>query len=690
MVYLLFCVLTMMFSYLASMFLEQLEGGLSYAASENGQALGSRLAAVAERFHVNEYHWAYFAVLLIISLIISYFLTRFLKKYAEGSPVKSYMILHAVLYGAIFVSYGRFSSNYDNYGFDGVDLSFLNRALIFAAEIAAICLISYCCKHADEMSSYRKKWPIVGRIAVSVYIAFALIGRSLFFGDEKAWVCSESGLVIFLMMILWIQPFIEAVLIALHRHAASGQKAASDHKTAAEDTAEAGSVQVDGTGNSVCVLDDRKFRRIIFLISMGIGLIWLAACNPLNFPLDAVVAWKEISGQSMLSVSFPVMIKAFYRLVYLVIPYPWIIGVIQIVISSLLIGMIAGYFCQKGVSQKKLIIACVIFMAIPTNGLFIVTFTSNFYYTAAIVWVTYILIRYGADAGYLADSIPDCIALGLSLLLMYYGRNEGRYVALVLAAILFVVMICRRSWKMTAGFAVLAAGICLIDGVFMNTVQIDKSDFNSSAIQMDMIWAVERYGGRMPESVKSSRDASELYTEYDYDSYADNGLSGMNDDELMKAFIDCIKMNPGIALRERLNKSDLVWNITEGTGSHNVREITFVADNDIGVVRHDNLLTVILVKILYPITIVLCVLDMMLYRSGIWIAVSLIFLLYWGTEHRMKHHFLELLPAYGHAGILMLSLLWQCSRHVYCIQLSIALVIVSELISKPHMDKDIR
>ena len=194
----------------------------------------------------------------------------------------------------------------------------------------------------------------------------------------------------------------------------------------------------------------------------------------------------------------------------------------------------------------------------------------------------------------------------------------------------------------------------------------------------------------MPESVKSSRDASELYTEYDYDSYADNGLSGMNDDELMKAFIDCIKMNPGIALRERLNKSDLVWNITEGTGSHNVREITFVADNDIGVVRHDNILTLMLVKVMYPITIMLCILDMLLYRSGIWIAVSLIFLLYWGTEHRMKHHFLELLPAYGHAGILMLSLLWQCSRHVYCIQLSIALVIVSELISKPHMDKDIR
>ena len=667
MVYLLFCVLTMMFSYLASMFLEQLGGGLSYAASENGQALGSRLAAVAERFHVNEYHWAYFAVLLIISLIISYFLTRFLKKYAEGSPVKSYMILHAALYGAIFVSYGRFGSNYDNYGFEGVDLSFLNRALIFAAEIAAIFLISYCCKHAGEMSSYRKKWPVVGRIAVSVYIAFALIGRSLFFGDEKAWVCSESGLVVFLMMILWIQPFIEALLIALHRRAEAGQKAAS-----------------------VRVSDDRKFRRIIFLISMGIGLIWLAACNPLNFPPDAVVAWKEISGQSMLSVSFPVMIKAFYRLVYLLIPYPLIIGVIQIVIASLLIGMIAGYFYQNGVPQKKLIIACVIFMAIPTNGLFIVTFTSNFYYTAAIVWMTYILIRYGADDSYLADSVPDCIALGSSLLLMYYGRNEGRYVALVLAAILFIVMICRRSWKMTAGFAVLAAGICLVDGVFMNKVQIDKSDFNSSAIQMDMIWAVERYGGRMPESVKSSRDASELYTEYDYDSYADNGLSGMNDDELMKAFIDCIKMNPGIALRERLNKSDLVWNITEGTGSHNVREITFVADNDIGVVRHDNILTFMLVKVMYPITIVLCILDMLLYRSGIWIAVSLVFLLYWGTEHRMKHHFLELLPAYGHAGILMLSLLWQCSRHVYCIQLSIALVIVSELISKPYMDKDIR
>lgn len=650
------CAITMIALIYELLFFQQISGGITYGKAGNGKALGSRIAEISSKMGFDRYHGVYVILIVIVAVLFGMLLTKKLNRIISKAKYKTLMFLHALFYGVIFVSYGGFTSNYNNYGFNGINLSFLNQGIIFLVELTGICLIPYCYNNLKILQKYRKKSIVASWIAASIYIVFAFVGRSLFFDEKKTWICDEITVLIFVMMVIWIQPYIAGILVFCERYSLS--------------------VKVEHDKN---IIPEKKLNQTIFFISCGIGLLWLIACYPGNFPPDAIDAWGEIEGVSSLSTAFPVMIKIIYRVIYHFIPNPVIAPIIQIILSALMLSTVGEYFHGKGFSAKKIVILCLIFMVVPTNGIFIVTFTSNFYYTISIVWMTYILIRYNENKEYLTKNICNCLLLGLSVLSVFYTRNEGKYVAIAMTLILLVVIIVRHSWRMIISLVVPILGICFVEGVLMNTMNVTNNISAGSTIESDIIWAVGYYNGNLGDLSVDKEKCSNSYDEYDCNLEADNGLPIMSAKELSKAFIDCAKDNPGIFIRERLNKTDCVWNVTEGAGAHNVREITFVANNKLGIIQNENILTKILVKILYPITIAVCVFDIFLYRSGIWIVLSLILLLFMAAHHR-RDHVLELLPAYGHAGILMLSLLFQCSRHVYCIQLSIFLVIISELL----------
>nr|MCR5304255.1 hypothetical protein [Lachnospiraceae bacterium] len=417
---------------------------------------------------------------------------------------------------------------------------------------------------------------------------------------------------------------------------------------------------------------------IYFGIFFGSWILYLIACNPGNISQDAASAWSEIIGDRKISSLFPPLIKIFYRLITRVIPSIYVIAVTQILMMSLIAASFVMFLHRRGVSPKKLIPGSLLFALFPPNGIFVVTFSSNFYYMVSMCLLTFCIIRFFAEEEETVHSRIYPVLLGLSLYGLYFMRNEGRYICiffLILMAILSVKM-KNLKWGMSSVGTVVV--ILLTNFVIFPAFGTGSGEMQSFDYWRNMLWSAAYYGGELPEQAESYYGNYEKFTEGDfsYDGCPPEKPEILSHDERMDAVSYVLEHDFPEVLRDRLNKSDVVWDVTEAVSAHNVREITMVVPTSYGFERHENILTKIFVKALYPVTIAVAPLDCLCYRSGIWIDAALLLILGFCVTRR-KRCILTLLPALVHSAVFIFGLLWQCSRHVYVTELCVLMVLIS-------------
>ncbi|MCR4588364.1 MAG: hypothetical protein K5682_08160 [Lachnospiraceae bacterium] len=646
----------LIFLYIGLDLLGQILGISGYSDSADEGAMGNRIQRILESLLQGGRIYLWYVVVVLLGILLAYATVRLIAFLHIQETTWFLIMLHVLLYGILFVAYGNFPTKYTDYGFNGINLSTWNQFLLIVLEVAAFPICNWLQKESRVMYPYLSGKKVVVLILLLLYGSFACVGNSLFLSDANVpWTVSPANLTLYVLFAAWLAPYVLGILLLLEKNKEKRRYRSNPEKRMLEG----------------------KLLLWASIEILGILLLYFVACNPGNMYVDAIDAFKEIYNLplSQMSFGFPIAIKAFYKLVFMITPSPVVVTILQIVIAAVMELAVIHMLYLHGVSGKKLLIGTGIFNILPMNGIFVVTFTSNFYYTVACTCMLLIFIREHEEGSNFWKNKVNYVKILLTLLFMALTRNEGMIAAAIIALVLFIkLMVLFRRKMLPILFVFVVGAVALVMSGGMRLL-LSKSLSAYATVNADSVNAVAYYNGRVSDTTEYMDIIREEYALYEVGSLTKASYANNYPDRVSYAILH----NPDIMLRNRLNKSDCLWDVLENEGIHTAREIIGIYENDMGVIRQNNVLTVALIYMLYPLTIAFCVTDILCYRSGIYLILSFILALYW-SKNRMKRGLL-LLPAWAHAFVLFLCLLWQCSRHTYPIIVCVVLAFLYTLVA---------
>lgn len=581
---------------------------------------------------------------------------------------KWYVFLYAWTYAILFISYDQFDSFYKNYGFEGIDLSFFNRLIIFLMSLYACAFLLRLSREEKKvLQEYFSGKNAVFFAIVLSYVTFACCGQRLFLSSQAVpWNINLITVSIFVLFAYWLVPLF---LILLNFLETKGIKIVSNRTE-------------EKPGKKKAAI----FIGLVFIW----GIYWLIS-YPAVITLDGLDAWREVMAGGTFSTSFPAVIKVVWRALYHIVPAVGIVSVLQILLLAGIVTAYMGFFMQKGLSFKRTALIVAVFAILPSTCLYVITHGSNIYYTICILWVTLYFIRFVDDKEYFKKNKWAWIGFGIAIAGTYLCRKEGFAVAIIIIAFLVLMAIRYKAYPVFA--AILLAGILISTTnrmVYNSDVAYDDmqvSNQGGTALLNDVTLATLYFHGNISEEdlniiqkYANIEDVAAKYTDFQYDTTTSEVLGKYMDDSerVNKIAFHCISNNLDIAFRERLNKSECVWNVINAEGAYLDRCSRGIVENSLGLEARNTVLTRFVQTILYFPTFMFCVSDVFLYRTGIYVCILLVFALYWIKNHKSDRLW-YLVPIAAHFVVMLLVLLWSCSRHTWSINLMATAVIIYSL-----------
>lgn len=584
---------------------------------------------------------------------------------------KWFCFIYLWIYMILFVSYDRLDSYYKNYEMEGISLSFLNQCIIFLMTFGAFVFLNYMKEFWDKYSlkEYFSGKNKVFFVIVYLYINFACCGQRLFLDSkEVVWTVNLVTLSIFFLFGLWILPFILMFLCLLeHMKISKGKVEKRDIRKK----------------------DALILWAIMFIIWGGCAVI----CYPAVLSEDSISAWEEIINGGVFVAEFPPLIKLCWEMLYNIIPTVAVVTFFQIGILSVTITFVLLYLVKKGMKMRTARIMATLFAALPCSYMYVITHWSNLYYTVAMLWVLLFILKMLDDEQYIKQmKVISIIGLSFSLMLVAMCRNEGMFTATLCALSVMGIAIKSKSWKPVLSIIIT---LCLVIGIrgwiYDGTISKKSETAYTSVgnyLLDDITLASYHFGRNIPKEDREILDnfiplekADLYYTDFQYEGAQIGGLRKPVSDrrEVTRAQIHTMFHNLDVAFRVRLNRSECVWNVINAKGAHLNRCSRGIVENDLGLKANNTLLTIILTQILYFPTFMICISDVLLYRSGIYICAVMLLGLFW-IKNGKAFKLFSLVPILAHALILVAILEWLCSRHTWCIILMSVIVIANEIL----------
>lgn len=587
-------------------------------------------------------------------ILVFWLFKRLVKKHRnniEKYKNQLYCIASLLAYAVLFVSYDGLKSNYTSYDYRWLNLSFFNQILLFLIALVTAYSIPLLSGH-PLLKKYHTKTNYIVMSLLALYISFACIGTSLFFTGQEVWAVSFKKIYLFFLFAYWVFPMEFLVLFWIEK--LSG--AVLD-------------------GNKEKEADRKKRRRVfgsIFLILCVTGGIWLIACNPANTHVDTYSMLKEVIEGDNFTDWHPVLDKVFMWLCYQIIPHISFMAVMQILCFSAVCSLFLTFLWEKGIRYRSILIFTAVFGMLPSSGLMVTTLLSNTVYTTALLWLMYLLVRLLDDIKYY-HKWRNVFALGLALFLVNYTRNEGFIVTVMVFVSIVWIAVRKREKRAIGSIAVFFLLALFLKGPVYQYFHVTEMTESATMTPFaDMVMATVHFGGDLSEETKKELWAYGPETAWiaEYNDYAVNDCDLYWDfvkDKRVGSFAaEAIRKNLDIAFRIRLTKSAFVWDVTEPVGAHTARLVRENISNKFGYERRENIATLLLTRLYYPVTIMIPFLDVFLYRSGIYIILTLLCIIYLFNQKKGVYCSMYL-PMIGVGASQLAAACWQGYRHVWVI-----------------------
>lgn len=633
-----------------------------------GETIGGWLSRMNSLYdHGAEVQWLA-AIFSAVFCIIIWMKCRYVRERLQEFSRRKVFLLGAYIwvYGLVFVSYDQFKSFYYDYGIIGVDLSPINKLIVLLLTLgAALFIWKY---DLQEFRKYAYGRQRIWLWIVIAYFDFAACGAMLFMNDTALpWSFSLQKVAVFLLFAIWLLPF---VCMILHFFEYLELK------------------KVPIIRNKCVKNSDILSLFVIMSVCLG---FYFYIIYPGVITLDGIVAWTQIMNGQPLTREFPAFIKLVWKALYTLFPNVAIVSVFQAALWIWLVMTYLVYFVSKGMNVRIARVIAFVTSFFTPFTLYIFLHESNYYYTVALLWVTYFLIRFCNDNEYFKSRWYAVIGMSIAVTSIFLTRNEGKITYGLIIAIIFMVGFFKKQIRIVMASLLSVMLVFFVQIPVFHALEIpeftQKSDNSVNLLVNDVTLATVHYDGRLSwesiqtlENYDSMQNIGDMYNEYAYDWEADASIASFvgNSEEVIPVAIDSIVHNIPIAFRERLNKTESVWSIVGSYGNKQEHCSVGIVDNELGLSTRDNFMYLLFSKLLYYPTFLICILDVIIYRSGLNICVLLVLCLYWIVKGQ-KQNLLVSVPAFAHFAVLLLSLLWPCSRHVWCIVLSVWVILIDQI-----------
>jgi len=403
-------------------------------------------------------------------------------------------------------------------------------------------------------------------------------------------------------------------------------------------------------------------------------LVYFAAFFPGNMSADSLDQWAQATGIIPLNNWHPVFHTLFNKLCLTVYKSPASIALAQIIFMAAVMAGFLLFLSQQGLPAKWLKWVALIIGLIPVNGIMSVTLWKDVPFSVSLVWLTLVLAKIITREGYLKQKWAY-VEITLALITAGLFRHNG-----IPVYILAVLGLLAWYFKTRKSILLVCVSLSLVfmAGYFTYISSPARVIPNPPAIKLVApvhgLAAVKYYNGNLPgeaaqemEKILPDSTWRSFYRPFSADEYIFftqkpfvANLSKVPTSKVMSLYLNTLAKNPYLVIRDRLNGTEVVWNVMEANGSFNFRFGHDLDPNPWGLKSPDNTLKKVLVHIL---DISVKEVDPILWRAGLYNFLLLLVLLL--LAKRNKWFLLFFIPVIGTNISLMLSMTLQNFRYVY-------------------------
>jgi hypothetical protein len=517
-------------------------------------------------------------------------------------------------------------------------------------------------------------------LLIALYGGFACVGNTLFLLDTKQPITFQI-ISYYLLFVLWFLPIAVSFLYITYRL-----------KKAAHQSFE----------NTL--IDDRagrlRFWLLLFSILVLAWSIYLFAFFPGVMSSDSLDQWGQALGVAPLNDWHPVFHTLTNRLLVSIYKSPATIAFSQILFMALVTASFLLFLYEQGIPKKWLLSFTLVFAIIPVNGIYVITLWKYLPFTISLLWLTLLLVKIIVGKSYPGFKSWDFPALIIALLSVALFRHNGvviyflaalgllyhairiRNKAVIACVVISVICFATYSMFKNAHVTAIAPGVKFIAPT--NAVAaVMKEDTLPSDLQrkMEAILPEEQWN-----RLYSAYSANGLQFQTD-DMYVKN-LSALSSKDAIKMYCRAFSQHPFLVIRDRLQGTDFIWNVSKPKGVHNTFYNTDLEPNNFGLTQEKASFKKVLLDYL---KISESLGSIFLWRVGIY-NIFILLLVFFALKTGSKKHLLLFLPWFGGIISLIPSLAWQEFRYVYFIFFLFGflwLTIISKVIELPEQKKSI-
>jgi hypothetical protein len=407
-------------------------------------------------------------------------------------------------------------------------------------------------------------------------------------------------------------------------------------------------------------------------------LVYLVAFFPANMSADSLDQWEQATYGSPLNNWHPVFHTLFNRLCLTIYKSPASIALGQILFMAAVMSGWLLFLYQKGIPAKWLKWAAVIIALIPANGIMAVTLWKDVPFTISLVWLTLAIAKIVTNDAYFKQR-SAYFEVTIALVAACLFRHNGMLVYILAVAGLLLYYFKTRK---TGILVCVVLSMALVGSYFVYISNPARVVPNPPAVKLvapiDGIAAVLYHNGSLSEETRQEMykilpDSTwrSHYRPFSADEYLFftnmpfvENLSKLSTSQVLHLYLNTLAKNPYLVIRDRLNGSEIVWNVLEANGSFNYRYCHVIDPNTFGIHSPDSLIKKVLEHLL---ELSVKIADPFLWRAGIFNFLTVLLLL--SMMKQRKWFLLLFIPVIGTNISLLLSMTLQNFRYVYYVPL---------------------
>lgn len=463
----------------------------------------------------------------------------------------------------------------------------------------------------------------------------------------------------------------------------------------------------------------------LYLVILGIILLIWGIDFFANFPgtmtSDSIDQYLQAAGMRTITQSHPAFMTILIRVSLIFTKSSSLFLGFQIVVCGLIVSYILYNLYLKGIPQYMIIIISIFFSIFPSNLMMIVCLWKDVLYTFSLILMTYLFYVFSKDYNKFFSKYIFSILMIISFLFVYLFRHNGIGPLLFGALYLVFVGIKQKSIKNIILVFCIILSIFIIKYPVYSAFNVDKKDSitkNYSALSNLIVrttgnvlqhdWNVNKSILDVTNNYASKELLSSNFSKYNIDKYAFSKdiidyQSNLKNKKITNysaliTYLRLIKHYPNDVLKERLDGSDILWNINQPWDGFNSRYATGIWLPDGLTTDEREILNLMNPKIDADTMVIIPsnriynkivgsidylnsinIFDSLFFRGGIFLLLLLLCFIY--LIYNNKSLLPILIPFLGNTLTWVVLLSYQTYRYVYYIQgigLLVLLIIIVE------------